>query len=418
MKLEPLNPEPMSSSTGFKETNMKSSLKPDRELRNWIRDIRRHIHRHPELGFQEYNTSMHIRQKLQELHIPFHFEIAGTGIIATLGDEDPSAPCIALRADMDGLPIEEKTGLSFSSKNPGVMHACGHDGHVAMLLGAAALLKKQSIPGRVVFIFQPAEEGEGGARTMISQGALKGVDAIFGGHIDRHFEVGRIAVEPGLICAYTDSFHIKISGKGGHAAKPHETVDIIVVASLLVMSIQTLVSREINPAFPTVVTVGRIRAGSAANVIAEHAVLEGTIRATHPQARKKIIAGLTRMVKAMEDLYHAETYVEFTKGYPPVINDPTAVDIARDAASTVVNDSGVMGLPYPSLGGEDFSYYLEHVPGCFVRFGAMKKGFENAPAHSPFFDFDEKALPVGAAFLAKVALTALDRIDEIRAVKK
>ena len=394
-----------------------SSLKPDRELTNWIREIRRHIHQYPELGFQEYKTSMYIGQKLQELDIPFHFEIAGTGIIATMGDEDPSAPCVALRADMDALPIEEKTDLAFSSQNPGVMHACGHDGHVAMLLGAAALLKKQSIPGRVVLIFQPAEEGEGGARIMINEGALKGVDAIFGGHIDRHFEVGQIGVEPGLICAYTDTFYIEITGKGGHAARPHETVDILVVASLLIMSIQTLVSREINPAFPTVVTVGRIRAGSAANVIAEQAILEGTIRSTHPQARKKIIAGLERMVKAMEALYHAETSVEFTKGYPPIINDPTAVDIARDAASAVVNDSGVMGLDYPSLGGEDFSYYLEHVPGCFVRFGATKKGLKNVPSHSPFFDFDEKALPVGAAFLAKVALTALDRIDEIRAAK-
>ncbi len=393
---------------------MQSAIAVDQQLTEWIRDIRRRLHQYPELGFEEHRTAGFIAEKLKELNIPYQAGVAKTGIIATIGRDGPGAPCIALRADMDGLPIQEKTGLPFSSQNPGVMHACGHDGHVAMLLGAAALLKKQAIEGRIVLIFQPAEETTGGANHMIAEQVLQGVDAIFAGHIDRHFEVNQISVEPGLISAYTDRFKIEIRGKGGHAAKPHETVDSIVVASLLVMSIQTLVSREVNPTFPSVVTVGKIQGGTAPNVIADRAVIEGTIRSTHPEVRQKIITGLERMVKAMKDLYTAETFIEVESGYPPVINDPVAAKIAQEVAAQIVGESGVMPQPHPSMGGEDFSFYLKEVPGCLVRFGAKKSELGDVPAHSPRFDFDESVLPIGASFLAQTALTALRRIDEIR----
>ncbi len=381
-------------------------------LYNWIKGVRRWLHRYPELCFEEVKTSAYIAETLKRLNIPFQNSIAKTGIIAELGDVKGSGPCVALRADMDGLPIEEKTGLPFSSLHPGKMHACGHDGHVAMLLGAAAILKNIRLDGKIRLIFQPAEEGEGGAEKMIEQGVLDGVDAIFGGHIDRHFKPGQIAVQPGLICAYTDTFRIEIRGKGGHAAKPHETIDSIVVASLLVMSLQTLVSREINPAYPSVVTVGSIRGGSAANVIAERAVLEGTIRTTHADVRQQVIKGLKRMVGSMAELYGAETTIEMTEGFPPVINDAKASDVAKEAAMAVVGKDHVPGLKHPSLGGEDFSYYLKKVPGCFVRFGAAKKGLEAVPAHSPYFDFDESALPFGSAFLAKVACRALEKLEK------
>ncbi len=393
---------------------MTAELVPDKELTGWIRNIRRELHRHPELSYQEFQTARYICYKLQELDIPFQSNIAETGIVASLGPDTPGAPCVALRADMDALPITEQTGLEFASQNPGVMHACGHDGHVAMLLGAAALLKKHPVPGRVVFIFQPAEEGDGGARRMIAEGALQGVDAIFAGHIDRHFDVNQISVDPGLICAYTDEFVIEIKGRGGHAAKPHETIDSIVVASLLVMAIQTLVSREVNPAYPSVVTVGKIHGGSAANVIAEKATLEGTLRTTHPQIRDQIIKGLTRMVKSMEDLYNAQTSMALTEGYPPVINDETAAAIAKEVATKIVGATNVIPQSAPSMGGEDFSFFLAKVPGCFVRFGARKEGLDSVPAHSPRFDFDEGVLPVGAAFFAQTALEALQRMDELR----
>ena len=402
--------------TGERDMVSKEDLlfKPDDKLIEWMRDIRRTIHQHPELANEEHHTQRYICEKLRELGIPFRSEGLHTGVVATIGPspaENPDARCVALRADLDGLPVDEKTGLSFASKLPGRMHACGHDGHVAMLLGAAAMLQHVEIPGRVILLFQPAEEAGEGALEMIEDGAFAGVQAIFAGHIDRHFRVGQIAAEPGLICAYTDKFEIKVCGRGGHAARPHETIDAIVVASLLVMSIQTLVSREINPSYPTVVSVGRFSGGSAYNVIAEEAVLEGTIRATHPEIRAQIIDGLERMVRAMDGLYNAKTTIHFRDGLPPVINHPVAARIARSAAKKIVGKDGVVKQLHPSLGGEDFAYYLQKVPGCLVRFGAGHPDQPNIPAPSPYFDFDEGVLPVGAAFLAQVAWQTLQHKD-------
>jgi hippurate hydrolase len=397
------------------DTNQEKSLfQPDTTLIEWMQDIRRAIHQYPELANQEHRTQRYICEKLQELGIPYRTEGLHTGIVATIGapaSEDSDTPCVALRADLDALPVDEKTGLAFASKLPGLMHACGHDGHVAMLLGAAAMLQHVELPGSVILLFQPAEESGEGALAMIEDGAFAGVQAIFTGHIDRHFKVGQIAAEPGLICAYTDKFEIKVCGRGGHAARPHETIDAIVVASLLVMSIQTLVSREINPSYPTVVSVGRFSGGSAYNVIAEEAILEGTIRATHPEIRAQIIDGLQRMVRAMDGLYNAKTTIHFRDGLPPVINHPVAARLARKAAKIIVGQEGVVKQRHPSLGGEDFAYFLQKVPGCLVRFGAGHPELPNTPAHSPYFDFDEGVLPIGAAFLAQVAWQALHQKD-------
>jgi hippurate hydrolase len=377
--------------------------------------IRRELHRCPEPCFEEHATGRVITRYLEQLGIPFRTGVAKTGIVSWIGKENDTLPCVALRADMDALPIEEKTGLPFASLNPGYMHACGHDGHMAMLLGAAALLKRHPLAGRVVLLFQPAEEGDGGARIMMEEGALEGVDAIFGGHIDRNYEVNQITVDPGLISAFTDEFRITIQGRGGHAAKPHETIDSIVVASQLVCCIQTLVSREINPAYPTVVTIGKISGGRASNVIAESAVLEGTIRNTHQATRQTVLSGLSRMAHAMEALNNVKVQVEMFPGYPPIINDETAAAIAREAAAAVVGQKGVVHQPHPSMGGEDFSFFLEKVPGCFVRFGARQRGnLPDGPAHSADFDFDERVLPIGAAFLARAAAISMEKIDLLR----
>ena len=378
-------------------------------FKEWIIETRRVLHAHPEPSFREYKTQEILAEVLEELDVPFKKGLAKTGLLAAITPDH--GPYVALRADMDALPIEERTGLEFSSKNPGFMHACGHDGHMAMLLGAIRLLKDEELRGGgVKFIFQPGEEGGGGAKTMIEEGVLEGVSMIFGGHIDRHFPPGKIACDKGLICAYTDPFTVEIIGQGGHAARPHETVDCIVVASLIVMEIQTLVSREIDPTYPTVVTVGEIHGGNAHNCIAERTVLKGTVRTTNEKIRATILKGLERLVHATGHLHGAKTEFLWHPGYPPVINDPTGTAIAHRAASAIVGEENVVHQRYPSLGGEDFAFYLEKVPGCFVRFGAQKKGLEGVPAHSPYFDFDESILPIGAAFLAKVAIEALKEL--------
>jgi amidohydrolase len=396
-------------STFLNGNSMNTSFSLSPEWESWMIDIRRDLHRCPELSFQEFRTATYLESRLQELNIPSR-RVALTGLVGWLGEENPAAPCIALRADMDALPLQEETGLPFASINQGVMHACGHDGHMAMLLGAASLLKDIPLPGKVLLIFQPAEEKFGGACRIIEEGILDGVDAIYSGHLDRHFNTNEIAVEAGLICAHTDSFSISIKGRGGHAGKPHETIDAIVVASLLVMSIQTLVSREINPVYPSVVSVGRIEGGTANNVIAEQATLEGTIRTTHEEVRDTIINGLKRMVNAMRDLYNAEAVIDIRPGYPPIINTPDATALARKAAIAAIGEEMVRGLPTPSMGGEDFAYYLEKIPGCFVRLGGAKKGLENISSHSSYYDFDEEVIRVGSVFMTELVRSAIRKL--------
>lgn len=370
-------------------------------------ELRRTFHRYPELAFEEEKTALVIMEELQRLDIPFEYGGVGGGIIGRITGK-VEGPKIALRADMDGLPGDEMTGLPFASVNPGKMHACGHDGHMAMLLGAAALLRENPPPGHVVLIFQPAEERGGGAKVMISSGALDGVRAIFGGHVMRQFKVGEIMVASGVITAQSDGFTFRIRGRGGHGARPHEAVDAVVVAGLLIMAVQTLVSREINPFHPSVVTIGQVQAGSAPNVIAEHAVLHGTIRTTERAVRKHIIDGLKRMAKATGALHNAIVDVEIKEGYPPVANTEQETEIARYAALKIVGQQGLVPVDHPSMGAEDFAYYLEQIPGCYVRFGARREGWENIPLHSPTFDFDEEVLKVGAAFFNEVAREAID----------
>jgi hippurate hydrolase len=370
-------------------------------------ELRRTFHRYPELAFEEKQTAAVIMAELRRLEIPFEYGGVGGGIVARIEGGEEGVPAVALRADMDALPGEENTGLPFASENPGRMHACGHDGHLAMVLGAAALLKADPPPGHVVLIFQPAEERGGGARVMIEAGALDGVRAIFGGHLTRHYQVGEVMVASGTITAQSDGFTIRVKGRGGHGARPHEAVDAVVVAGLLIMAVQTLVSREINPAHPSVVTIGKVEAGSAGNVIAEDATLYGSIRTTEPAVRKQLVQGLQRMAKAVGDLHNASVQVEIQEGYPPVINTAKEAEIARRTVLKSLGEEALVAMDQPSMGSEDFSYYLRRVPGCYVRFGARREGWENIPLHSPSFDFDEEAMKVGAAFFDQVAREAI-----------
>lgn len=387
-------------------------MQPDQDLLHRMREIRRSLHRVPELAYQEKGTSALVADELLRLGISCRTGVGGTGIVAELGRDDEAKgrrlPCIALRADMDGIPLDEETGLPFSSTNPGIMHACGHDGHMAMLLGAASLLNQVELPGRVVLIFQPAEESGNGAEKLIGEGVLDGVQMIFAGHIDIHYPVGIFTVDPGLICSYTDPFTIRIQGRGGHAAWPHEAVDSVVVASNLIMNLQTLVSREIDPVHPAVVTVGRVSAGTVHNVIAEKAVIDGTVRSSHSETRQRILSGLRRMIQGVSSMSGAEISLQVLDGLPAVINEPTATGLARKAAEEVAGPENVISQGRPSLGGEDFAFYQGRVPGCLVRFGARKESEETGLAHSSRFDFDEDVLHYGATWLARVAMNSLE----------
>lgn len=378
------------------------------ELFEWIRSVRRFLHRHPELGFKEEKGARYIQDRLTELKIPFKTGVAGSGIIATLGETGNCTKHVALRADMDALPIQEKTGLSFASINAGVMHACAHDGHVAMLLGAAALLQSIEIAGRVDLLFQPAEETGKGAKRMVQDGCLNGVQAVFAGHIDTHFETGQITVDEGVICAWADPFSINIRGRSGHAARPHEAADAVVASASLISALQTLVSRETNPNSSAVVTVGRLIAGVAPNVIAEEALLEGTLRCTDERSREHAIAGIRRIAGGIGIMHGVEIEVSFNDSLPAVINDSVATAVAKEAAFFVVGGEGVISQGAPSLGGEDFSFYQKMVNGCLVRFGAALER-SVGPAHSSTFDFDEDVLPLGACWLASAASRWLAR---------
>lgn len=317
---------------------------------------------------------------------------------------------IGLRAEMDGLPGNESTGAVYASVNPGKMHACGHCAHMAMLIGAANLLVRDSPPGPVTLIFQPAEERGGGARTAIADGALGNMAAIFAGHVTHEYVTGQIMVRDGLVTAQSDRFVIRIRGKGGHGARPHEAIDAIVVSGFLITALQTLVSRETNPFHPVVVTIGKVRAGSAANVIAEEAELEGSIRSSKPEVRKHILHGLERMIGAAAELHNAKIEISFAAGYPPVVNETAATGVARAAAIDLIGDGNVVAAEFPSMGSEDFSFYLEHVRGAFVRFGARQPDWEPIPLHSPAFDIDENVLAIGARFYDRVARLAHDRL--------
>jgi amidohydrolase len=370
-------------------------------------ELRRLLHRYPELAFEEARTAGILMEELDRLGIPYEYGGVGGGVVARLAGRSGGAT-VALRADMDGLPGDESTGLPFASLNPGKMHACGHDGHMAMVLGAAMLLKDDPPPGNVLLVFQPAEERGGGSRVILRSGALSGVRAIFGGHVTGHYRVGEVMVAPGVITAQSDGFRIRIQGRGGHGARPHEAVDAVVVAGLLIMAIQTLVSREVNPVYPSVITIGQVSAGSAPNVIAETAALRGTLRTTLPAVRKHLVEGLERMAKGIGELHNAQVEVAINEGYPPVVNTPAESEIARRAAAKIVGEQGLASMEYPSMGSEDFAYYLREIPGCYVRFGARREGWEHIPLHSPAFDFDEEALKVGAAFFDRVARDALE----------
>lgn len=376
------------------------------ELYDKLVAVRRELHRYPELSGQEARTATVISRFLHELGIHHRTNVAGHGVVADIHGKS-GVPCVVLRADTDALPIQEETGLEFASAHTGVMHACGHDGHTTMLLGAAALLSREKgLPAPVRLIFQPAEEKGTGAIAMIQEGALSGAGLVFGGHLDRHYRPGTIVVSEGPVNASSDNFAIEIIGQGAHGARPHESIDAVVVGSLMIMALQTIVSREVDPARPSVVSVGQFHAGTAPNVIAGQAKLEGTVRAQDPAVRRQLLSSVRRIAESIAQLHGAKIHVTVTEGTPPLVNDAVMAGLARQAAIEAVGEANVLPLKTANMGAEDFSYYLEKIPGAYVRFGSQVPGREGYPAHSSKFDFDEEALAVGAVYYRAIARIA------------
>ena len=380
----------------------------DNQLFEKLVAFRRDLHQHPELSWKETRTAKQVCQFLDELEITYESGVAGTGIVADIPGRDSDSK-VALRADMDALPIVEETKLPFQSTNHGVMHACGHDGHTSILLGAASLLLGQDLAKTVRLIFQPAEETGEGAKAMIEAGALKNVDSIFGGHIDRSFPLGTIAVTDGPVNASSDRLNIKIIGKAAHAARPHQGVDSIVVGSAVVTALQSIISRGRNPDQPAVITVGQFTAGNAHNVIAGEAELVGTIRTQDEAVREEIHTSIRQVAESIAQAYGATAEVNIKIGTPVVLNRPEMTQISRQAAHLVVGEENITQFEAANMGGEDFGYYLQEVPGCYVRYGTRRDDWKNYPAHSSRFDFDEKVIAIGAKYLANVARIACEK---------
>jgi len=377
---------------------MKINIKKEiQKISEHIYSYRRDFHQYPELSFQEYRTAETISKHLESFGIEHRTGVGKTGVVGEIVFGD--GPTIALRADMDALPIQEVGDLKYKSKNEGVMHACGHDGHMAILLGAAnALSKNKKLKkGKVRFIFQPAEEGAGGARYMIKDGCLDQVDEIYGLHLWNYQPVGEIGVKNGPIMAAADMFDIIIKGKGGHGATPQGTVDAIVVASNLITMLQTIVSRNTNPLDNTVVTIGEINGGQNFNVIADEVRLTGTTRAYTENNRNMIKKRMQDIIDGVSKSFGAEIVLKYKEGYPPTINHEDPTKLVLEASSMVVGKGA--GYPYLSMGGEDFSYYLQKVPGCFFFVGSApdKNNILSTPHHCSHFDIDERSLLIGAS---------------------
>jgi len=383
-----------------------------RQLQPQLVAWRRSIHERPELAFKEKLTSEFIAKKLSEWGIEHQTGIAQTGIVAIIKGEKFSSEVsektkvLAIRADMDALPIKEENEVSYRSQHEGIMHACGHDGHTAIALGTAYFLQqhRQNFAGIVKIIFQPAEEGPGGAKPMIEAGVLKNpdVDAIVGLHLWNVLPMGTVGVRTGALMAATEAFSCTIFGKGGHGAMPHQTVDSILVASQIVNNLQTIVSRNVNPIDSAVITIGKFQAGSAFNVIADKAELGGTVRYFNPAVGEMLPQKLEQMIAGVCQAYGAKYKLDYRKQYPATINDPGIAELVRSVAVNVVETPIGIIPECQTMGAEDMSFFLQEVPGCYFFLGSANPSLNLAfPHHHPKFDFDETVLGMGVEIFVR-----------------
>ena len=385
--------------------NIKELAKKNKDF---IVNLRREFHQIPEPSLEEYKTSKKIQDELERLNVKYKV-VAKTGVVAEIGGKKPGKT-VVLRADIDALQVTECTNVSYSSKNTGMMHACGHDGHAAMLLGAAKILKEieDDIPGLVKLYFQPGEEVALGAKKMLEEEPIKNIaDGCFAIHLWSDLPVGKISIEEGPRMASADLLKIEITGKGGHGSLPHQTIDSVVVGSALVMNLQSIISREISPLDSAVVTIGSFQAGTRFNVIANKAVLEGTVRTFSKEVSKNIEEAIRRIVKSTCETYRATGEVFYKYGTTPVINDPLCSKIAEGAVEKLLGKEGIQKFE-KITGGEDFCYFLDEVPGVLAFVGIRNEDKNaNFPHHHEKFNMDEDALEYGAGLYAQYAIDFL-----------
>ncbi len=372
--------------------------------------LRRDLHEHPELAFEEVRTSGIVAQRLRALGLEVQTGVAKTGVVGLLkgGASQPGAKTIAIRADMDALPIFEMNDIEYRSKVDGKMHACGHDGHTTIALAVADILSKRraELNGNVKFIFQPAEETIGGAEPMVKEGAMDGVDGVIGLHLISDYAVGRVGVRAGTVFASADKFIATVRGKGGHAAMPETAVDPIVTAAYIITALQTLISRETSPFSPTVITVGKLQAGTAFNIIPETAELHGTMRAFSHEHREKMIRRISEVATGVASAMGATCEISFFDGCLPCTNDATMTELVHKVAVEAVGADKVdEGEEVMTTGSDDMAYFLQAVPGCYFIVGAnnAEKG-ASYPHHHPRFNVDEDAMPIGVEVLTRAAL--------------
>src|ERR671917_888944 len=371
--------------------------------------LRRDIHREPELGFDTEKTAGKVLAALEGLPLDIRTGVAENGVVATLKGKG-AGPTVGLRADMDALPIQEETDLPFASETEGKMHACGHDGHTSMLVGAAHALSgmRDRLDGTVKFVFQPAEEGGGGGRVMVDEGVADDVSSIFALHLWPGLPLGTVATKAGSIMAAADAFEMEVRGSGGHGAMPHLAADAVVIAAQVVTTLQTVVSREIDPVEPAVLTVGEIGAGTAFNILPEKARLGGTVRTLDPDLRESMPGRIEALARGVAKGMRGDANLDYTFSYPVTVNEEDAADRVLGVAEDVFGAESVLELSNPSMGAEDFAFFLEKVPGAFIWLGV---GEDVSGLHTPKFAFDEEVLPRGSALLAALALEAGQRLS-------
>ena len=383
-------------------------LKRAEGLKQKMIDLRRDFHQYPELGLQEFNTARKVEGVLKALGLETRMFVNGTGVRGFLRGSEPGET-IALRADMDALPIQEETDLPYQSQNKGVMHACGHDAHMAMLLGAATILSemKKELKGNLAFIFQPAEEIGEGAKAMVEEGALEGANRIFGLHVYSILPFGTLGYRPGPLMAAGDFFDVKITGKGGHGGLPHLTVDPIVIAANAISTLQTIVSREVDPAESAVISICKMNGGEAYNVIPETATFGGTIRSHKPELREDLPRRIKEILDGLVSGMRGSYELTLMSKFPATINDEEMTAFVVKVAKEILGEDK-LSLLRPLMGSEDFSFYLQKVPGTFAFLGVENKDKGIIyPHHHPKFNIDEDILPLGTALHVAVALEYL-----------